>query len=75
MWWRAEESWKNGEVRDYVKVQGGYAFKSKDFKEIGFAGIVKITNITMGNVDIQNTQYVDETVVKNLDEDKFKIKW
>ena len=70
----AEESWKTGKLGDYVKVQGGYAFKSKDFKEIGFAGIVKITNITMGNVDIQNTQYVDETVVKNLDEDKFKIR-
>ncbi len=62
-----------GSLAEYVKIQGGYAFKSKDFKESGFAGIVKITNISMGAVDIVKTQFVDEDVVKNLDK-KFKIK-
>ncbi len=70
----AEEGWKTGKLGDYVKVQGGYAFKSKYFKENGFAGIIKITNISMGNVDVQNSQFVDEEAVKNLDKDKFKIK-
>lgn len=70
--WFVEEKWK-GSLSEYVKVQGGYAFKSKDFKEVGFAGIIKITNISMSNVDIQKSDFVDETVVKLLD-NRFKIK-
>jgi restriction endonuclease S subunit len=62
-----------GTIGDYVKVQGGYAFKSKDFKEVGFAGVIKITNISMTSVDIVNTQFIDEAVVKNIDEYKFRI--
>jgi type I restriction enzyme S subunit len=71
--WFVDEAKELGSLAEYVKVQGGYAFKSKDFKESGFAGIVKITNISMGSVDIDKTQFVDENVVKNLDK-KFKIK-
>ncbi|MBI5747737.1 MAG: restriction endonuclease subunit S [Nitrospinae bacterium] len=70
---KAEENLETGELGDYVKVQGGYAFKSKDFKETGFAGIIKITNISMGIIDIGNSDLVDESVVKNLDK-RFKIK-
>jgi type I restriction enzyme S subunit len=62
-----------GSLSEYIKVRGGYAFKSKDFKETGFAGIIKITNISMGFVDIIKSDFVDEIVVKNLDK-KFKIK-
>ena len=65
-WFVEEQDWK-GTLSEYVKVQGGYAFKSKDFKESGFAGIMKITNISMGIIDIENSDYVDESVVKNLD--------
>jgi len=63
----------DGNLSEYLKVQGGYAFKSKDFKQDGFAGIVKITNISMGTVDIHNTQFVGEDIVKDIDEDKFRI--
>jgi type I restriction enzyme S subunit len=62
-----------GTLSEYVKVQGGYAFKSVDFKEKGVAGVIKIKNITMGNIDITNTDFVDENIVKNLDK-RFKIK-
>jgi type I restriction enzyme S subunit len=64
----------NGNLSEYINVQGGYAFKGEDFKEDGFAGIIKITNITMGVVDIHNTQFVDEGIVTNINEDKFRIK-
>ena len=70
--WFVEEGW-NGTLSEYVKVQGGYAFKSKDFKESGFAGVIKIRNISMGRIDINNTDYVDEKIVINLDK-RFKIK-
>ncbi|OIR07657.1 EcoKI restriction-modification system protein HsdS [mine drainage metagenome] len=71
-WFVEEAEWK-GNLSEYVKVQGGYAFKSKDFKEIGFAGIIKITNISMEFIDINKSDFVDETVVENLDK-RFKIK-
>ncbi|MBI4946131.1 MAG: restriction endonuclease subunit S [Bacteroidetes bacterium] len=70
--WFVEEEWK-GCLSEFVKVQGGYAFKSNDFKETGFAGIIKITNVSMAFVDISRCDYVDESAVKNLDT-KFKIK-
>jgi len=70
--WFVEGEWK-GSLSEYVKVQGGYAFKSKDFKETGDAGIIKITNISMGFIDIKKSDFVDESVVKNLDK-RFKIK-
>jgi len=67
-----DENW-DGNLSEYLKVQGGYAFKSEDFKETGFAGIIKITNITMGVVDIHNSQFVDEDIVMDIDKDKFRI--
>lgn len=70
--WFVEEEWQ-GTLSEFVKVQSGYAFKSKDFREVGFAGIIKITNISMGFIDISKSDFVDETAVKNLDT-KFKIK-
>jgi len=69
--WFVGEEW-TGRLSEFLKVQGGYAFKSKDFKESGFAGIIKITNISMGFIDISKCDYVDANTVKNLDK-KFKI--
>ena len=43
----------------YVKVQGGCAFKSADFRDEGHIGVLKITNISFDSVDIINTQYID----------------
>ncbi len=63
----------NGTLAEYLKIQGGYAFKSKDFKEIGYAGVIKIRNITMGMIDISHCDYVEKDVVKNIDK-RFKIK-
>ncbi len=70
--WFVEEEW-NGTLSEYIKVQGGYAFKSADFKENGFAGVIKIRNISMGMIDISKHDCVDESVVKNIDK-RFKIK-
>ncbi len=65
---------KTGTIGEYVKMQGGYAFKSNSFKAEGFAGIIKITNISMSSIDILKTDFVDEEVVKNIDENKFRIR-
>ena len=55
-------------LREYIRVQNGYAFKSNDFKDIGNNSILKITNISFEQVDIHNTQYVDNAVVAGLSE-------
>ncbi|HRI27845.1 MAG TPA: restriction endonuclease subunit S, partial [Chitinophagales bacterium] len=70
--WFVDIDW-SGTLTEYIKVQGGYAFKSKDFKESGFAGVIKIRNISMGMIDITKTDFVDMDVVKHLDK-RFKIK-
>jgi len=68
----ADPGWKKGKLGDYLQIQGGYAFKSSDFRDSGEIRIIKITNISDGLVDIVNTQFVDRKNVDNLDW-KFKI--
>lgn len=66
------ESWSINGIGEICYVQNGYAFKSKDFQEQGEVGIIKIKNINGNVVDIQNTDFVDVSVVSSLDK-KFKI--
>ncbi len=66
------ESWSINGIGEICYVQNGYAFKSKDFQEQGEVGIIKIKNINGNVVDIQNTDFVDASVVSSLDK-KFKI--
>jgi len=66
------ESWRINGIGEICYVQNGYAFKSKDFQELGEVGIIKIKNISGNVVDIQNTDFVDASVVSSLDK-KFKI--
>jgi type I restriction enzyme S subunit len=67
------EGWKVGLSGDIILLQGGFAFKSKDFKKVGKHAIIKIKNIQNQIVDILNTDFVDDAIVQNLDE-KFRIK-
>lgn len=53
----------NTTLGKYVKVQGGYAFKSSDFQVSGYAGVIKIRNINFDFVDTKNLQYVSSEVV------------
>lgn len=66
------KSWSINGIGEICYVQNGYAFKSKDFQEQGEVGIIKIKNINGNVVDIQNTDFVDVSVVSSLDK-KFKI--
>ncbi len=54
------EGWLAGTIGDIAKARGGYAFKSKEFKQQGHP-VVKIKNITgSGNVDITGCNMIDE---------------
>jgi type I restriction enzyme S subunit len=66
------ESWSINGIGEICYVQNGYAFKSKDFLVQGEVGIIKIKNISGNVVDIQNTDFVDASVISSLDT-KFKI--
>jgi len=66
------EGWRVGKSGNLILLQGGYAFKSKDFRKTGRNGIVKIKNIQNNLVDINNTDFVADSVIGALDS-KFRI--
>lgn len=64
---------QNGNVSDIGKIQSGYAFKSKDLLDKTTNNkILKIKNIDVSGVDIDNTQYVYDEVADKVDK-KFLI--
>jgi type I restriction enzyme S subunit len=68
-----EDEWKIGTINQLVFIQNGFAFKSSDFKECGISGVIKIKNISEGIINIENTDFIKEYVVKKTDE-RFRIK-
>jgi len=51
---------------EYISVQGGYAFKSKDFCNEG-SPVLKIKNVRFGNIDFADCAFVADSVVIGLD--------
>ena len=62
--------WEVGIIKDINDVKGGYAFKSKDLKENGKFGIIKIKNIQAGNIDTNMCQYIDEKLAQKTSDFK-----
>ena len=54
-------------ISNLIQIQNGYAFKSKDFQELGTNGVIKIKNISGDIVDIYKSDFVSELVADNLD--------
>ena len=63
--------WHIGRIKELNNVQGGYAFKSTDLKEVGMYGVIKIKNIQSGTVDISFCQHIDIINAKKYE--KFKL--
>lgn len=61
-------------VSNFAKIQGGYAFKSKDLIDYHTNNrIIKIKNLRSEiNADVINSQFVEDEVVEKLD-NKFKL--
>ncbi len=66
------KGWRVGKLGEIISVQNGYAFKSRDFQEIGNIGIIKIKNISSNKVDIENMDFITEQIAEKVD-NKFKI--
>ena len=62
----------NDTISQIVYIQNGYAFKSKDFKDIGANGVVKIKNISGGIIDIEKTDFVNDEIANSI-QGRFKI--
>jgi len=69
--WFVEEE-NNDTISQIISIQNGYAFKSKDFKEIGTNGVIKIKNISGGIIDIENTDFINDEIALSL-QNRFKI--
>ena len=59
-------------IEQLLYIQNGYAFKSKDFRESGEDGVIKIKNISGGIINIDTTDYIDSAIINNVSS-KFKI--
>lgn len=66
------DSDNDGKVNQLITIQNGFAFKSKDFKEVGLNGVVKIKNISGGIIGIENTDFISEEVVSKV-QGRFKL--
>ncbi len=56
---------------DIAKVISGYAFKSSEFTSSGVP-VIKIANIRVGDVDLQDCQFVSQDYTEAIDE-KYKV--
>lgn len=59
-------------LSDIVQIQGGYAFKSKDFLKYGTNRVIKIKNISNSVVDIVNTDFITNSIADTINK-KFQI--
>jgi type I restriction enzyme S subunit len=49
---------------EYARIQGGFAYKSKDFIENSACKVIKIKNIRFGIVDYSETAFIDKKLAK-----------
>lgn len=66
------EGWRVEKLGELIKIQNGYAFKSKDFLNKGDIGIIKIKNISNKIIDILNTDFISNDICKEV-EDKYLV--
>lgn len=60
-------------LEQLIKLQSGYAFKSKDFTDTGAYRVIKIKNITGNVVDIKETDFLNTEIGEALSE-RFHLK-
>ncbi|MCF8380146.1 MAG: restriction endonuclease subunit S [Bacteroidales bacterium] len=59
-------------IAQLIYIQNGYAFKSKDFRENGTNGVIKIKNISGGIIDIEKTDFIEHKVAESI-QDRFSL--
>ncbi|WP_201512671.1 restriction endonuclease subunit S [Psychrobacter alimentarius] len=56
----------------FINIQGGYAYKSKEFVSSGNNRVLKIKNIRFGNVDYTDTVFIAEELASSTSQYKTK---
>ncbi|MGY0145897.1 restriction endonuclease subunit S [Edwardsiella tarda] len=54
-----------GTLADYIKVQGGFAYKSQDFQSSGTNKVLKIKNVRFGTVDYSDTVFISDKLAQD----------
>jgi type I restriction enzyme S subunit len=57
---------------EYARVQGGYAYKSKDFSDTGTCSVLKIKNVRFGNVNYADASFISEEIANETADWKTK---
>lgn len=57
---------------EYIKVQGGYAYKSKDFIEFSNNKVLKIKNVRFGTINYAESAYVSDEIAASTKNWKVK---
>lgn len=55
-------SFKLTTLGEYARVQGGYAYKSKDFSDVGVCPVLKIKNVRFGHVNYSEASFISEDI-------------
>ena len=66
------EGTQDSNIGQFINLQNGYAFKSQHFKNTGQNRVLKIKNISGGIIDVNNTDFLDDSVTNKTD-GKFKV--
>lgn len=57
--------WRRDKLGNYLKLKGGYAFKSTDFKESGDVPVLRISNIkSNGTISLEDAVYVESKIAE-----------
>ena len=59
---RVPEGWESKRLGDFIKLQGGNAFQSSDFRDSGIP-IVRISNIRNDKIDLSDAVYYKKSTV------------
>ena len=61
-----ESEWKEVELGNLITYQKGFAFKSKDYEEVGHP-IARVSNFTDRSIDINSCNRISPLKVKKYD--------
>ncbi len=56
-----------GILGDFIRVQGGFAYKSQDFSSTGKNPVLKIKNVRFGVIDYSDTEFVSDELASQTE--------
>lgn len=65
-------SFKMTTLGEYAKVQGGFAYKSKDFIRVSEYRVLKIRNVRFGTIDYSEPAFVPKSIAESTNNWKLK---